>query len=145
MEAVGLGSAAAGLISLGITVCEKLLAYYSSWKDADATIKSMYEAMEALIKTFVVLKRSMSSSILRKDVVERVEESISSCETGLATLDKKLAKIKCNSKVNDWKEKTSARLQRTLYPFKESTLIKLKELCNELCENLKLAMMTLQM
>jgi hypothetical protein len=51
MKAVGEAFAAAGLIFLGITVCQGLLTYYQSWKDAGVTIKFMYEAMEALKKT----------------------------------------------------------------------------------------------
>lgn len=145
MEPFGLVSAAAGLLSLGISVCEGLLTYYRSWKDADATMTAMYEAIEALVKTFVVLKRTVSGSILTSDVVVRVEESIISCEIGLSLLDKKLKKIQLNSKNDDWKERSWARLQRTLYPFKESTLVKLKEKCYELRDNLNIALVTLQM
>lgn len=51
---------------------------------------------------------------------------------------------KIHTNQDNWKERSWARLKGTLYPFKESTLIMLKERCNELRDNLTLAVTTLQ-
>lgn len=144
MEAFAAASTSAGLISLGITVCRGLLVYYRSWKDADETVNYMYGSIEALSRTFIVLERSISSPTLNKDAIQRVNECTNSCEQGISALNKKLAKIKSHTNHDNWKERSWARLKGTLYPFKESTLIMLKERCNELRDNLTLAVTTLQ-
>lgn len=144
MEAFGAASTAAGLISLGITSCQGLLVYYRSWKDADETVNNMYGSIEALTRTFMVLERSISSSTLNKDATQRVNESAKSCEQGISALNKKLAKIQLQTNQDSWRERSWARLKGTLYPFKESTLIMLKERCNELRDNLTLAVAALQ-
>ena len=144
MEAFGTTSAAAGLVSLGITACQGLLSYYRSWKDTDGSVKNMYGSMEALSRTFMVLERSISSPTLNEDAVERVNESMKSCEQGISTLSKKLAKIRLQTNQDSWKGRSWARLKGTLYPFKESTLMMLMERCNELRDNLILAVAALQ-
>lgn len=144
MEAFSAASTAAGLISLGITACQGLLEYYRSWKDADETINNMYESIQALTRTLMLLERSMSSPTLNTDAIQRVNESKESCKQGISTLNKKLTKIQLLTNQNTWKERSWARLKGTLYPFKESTLIKLKECCNELRDNLALAVAALQ-
>ncbi|MCJ1261720.1 hypothetical protein MMC22_001586 [Lobaria immixta] len=145
MEAFGAASTAAGLISLGITCCQGLLVYYRSWKDADETVNDMYGSIEALARTFMVLERSISNSTLNKDATQRVNESTESCKQGISALNKKLAKIHLQTDQDSrWKKRSWARLKGTLYPFKESTLMKLKERCNDLRDNLTLAVAALQ-
>lgn len=144
MEVFAAASTSAGLISLGITVCRGLLVYYRSWKDADETVDHMYGSIEALTRTFMVLERSISSPTLNKDAIRRVNESTESCKQGISALNKKLAKIQLHTSQDGWKERSWARLKGTLYPFKESTLIMLKERCNELRDNLALAVAALQ-
>lgn len=144
MDAFCVASTAAGLISLGITVCQGLLVYYRSWNDADETISNMYGSIEALTRTFMILERSISSSTLNKEAILRVNESMESCEQGISALNKKLAKIQLHTNQGSWKERSWARLKGTLYPFKESTLMMLKERCNELRDNLILAVAALQ-
>lgn len=104
----------------------------------------MYRSIEALTRTFMILERSISSPKLNKDAIQRVNESTESCEQGISALNKKLAKIQLHTNQDSWKERSWARLKGTLYPFKESTLINLKERCNELRDNLTLAVAALQ-
>lgn len=144
MEAFGAVSAAAGFISLDITACQGLLVYYQKWKNADETVNNMYGSIEALIKTFMVLECSISSPTLNKNGIHRVSESTESCKQGISALNKKLAKIQLLTNKDSLKERSWARLKGTLYPFKESTLIMLKERCNELRDNLNLAVAALQ-
>lgn len=144
METFGAASAAAGLISLGISVCQGLLKYYDSWKNADETMSSMYESIEALKKTFMVLEQSICRSKLNKEAVLAVTESVKSCEKSISALSEKLLKIQHQARQDSWKDRSWARLKGTLYPFKESTIIKLKERCNELRDNLAMAVGALQ-
>lgn len=146
MEGLAVASGAAGLVSLGLTVCQELLKFYESWKGAEDDVKRMYGSVEQLTKTFIYLRRSIRQNQFSGDVVARVEESIRMCENGLLALRKKLLKINCASQANGgWSHKLRSQFQRGLYPFKESTIVKLKEICSDLQGNLGLALETLQM
>ena len=146
MEGFAATSSAAGLVSLGLTVCQGLLKFYESWKEAEDDVKRMYSSVEQLTKTFVYLRRSIRQNQFSRDIVARVEESIRMCENGLQALRKKLLKINSASQANcGWSHKLRSQFQRALYPFKESTIVKLKEICNDLQCNLTLALETLQM
>ena len=144
MEALGLSSGAAGLISLGLTVCQGLLDYYHSWKDSEDQISQTYASIEALTKTFRLLETAIERKGFSRDNVQRVEESIRSAERGLQSLRKKLDKIRLVPSKSGWKAKGMAQFRRTLFPFKESTLAKLKELGIELRQDLALALEVIQ-
>ncbi len=146
MEGFTVASGAAGLVSLGLTVCQGILKFYESWKGAEDDVKRMYSSVEQLTKIFIHLRRSIHQSQFSRDDVTRVEESIRMCESGLMTLQKKLSKINSVSQANSgWSHKLRSQFQRALYPFKESTIVKLKEICIDLQRNLALALETLQM
>lgn len=146
MEGVAVASSAAGLVSLGLTLCQEILKFYESWKGAEEDVKRMYSSVEQLAKTLIYLKRSIAQSQFSRDVVARVEHSIQMCESGLLALQKKLLKITNALQANrGWSHKLRSQFERALYPFKESTIVKLKEICSDLRGNLALALETLQM
>lgn len=145
MDPLSIAASATGLISLGITVCNGLLEYYSSWKDAEEEVSRMYNSIEALTKTLILIDLSIQHKSFNCDIVVRVEESIASTQRGLDSLRKKLEKIKVVPQQEGWREKTKAHFRRAVFPFKESTLVKLKELGNELRDNLSIALDALQM
>ena len=146
MEGFAAAANAAGVLNLGLVVCQELLSYYSSWRGAADDVNRMYASIEALAKTLLCLKRTYQKEHLDVEVVERVKECIKACESGMSSLQKKLDKIKNITQANPKRmERMKAQFQRTLYPFKESTLAKLKEICNDLRDDLGLALNTLQM
>ena len=145
MDPLSVASGTAGLLSLGIGICKGLLEYYESRKDADGQLSQMYSSIDALRKTLILLKSSIENQRFNHSIVLRVEESIASTESGIEKLQKKLDKIKIIPKQDGWKDAGKAHLHRALFPFKESTLVKLRELGNELQDNLHLALDVLQM
>lgn len=146
MEGFAVASSAAGLVSLGSTVCEKLLRFYASWKGAADDVERMYSCVEVLTKNFMCLRNSIPQARFSKDIVARVEESIAMCESDVLALKKKLSKISSVLQANHgWSHKLRSQFHRGLYPFKESTIVKLKEICSDLQGNLTLALETLQM
>lgn len=145
MDPLSIAAGTAGLLSMGIAVCNGLLEYYDSWKDAEGDLKRMYNSIEALTKTIKILQVSIGHKEFNRNVVEQVQESIESTRHGILRLKKKLDKIKIVPQNDGWREKSIAQFQRTLFPFKESTLVKVKELGNELRDNLSLALNALQM
>lgn len=145
MDPLSIAASASGLLSVGITVCHGLLEYYSSWRDAEDDVSRMYNSIDALNKTLILIDLSIQHKSFNRDVVVRVEESITSTQRGLESLKKKLDKIKLVPQQEGWREKTKAQFRRAVFPFKESTLVKLKELGNELRDDLSIALDALQM
>lgn len=140
MAALGISSGVAGLISLGMTVCQGLLDYYDSWRDARNHVEKMYNSIQALSKTLKLLESAILNQAFDPDVVRRVEDCIRSVEKGLQSLRKKLDKLHLVPVQKEWQAKAISQFRRTLFPFKESTLVKLKELGNELRDDLSLAL-----
>jgi hypothetical protein len=145
VETLGVASSVAGFVSLGITVCQGLLDYYGSWIDAECDVRRMYDSIEALTKIFILLKLSIANKKFDRNLVARVQESIATCEPEIGSLNKELSKIKITASKDEWREIAKAQFRRTLYPFKKSTLRKLKEISNDLLDNLSLALNALQM
>lgn len=145
MDPLSIASASVGILSFGLTVCHGLLEYYNTWKDAEGNVAKMYLAIQGLTKTMILIKSAVERKEFNQNIVLQVEESIRSIEAGIMSLKKKLDKIRISSPQDGWREKSKVQFGRALFPFKESTLVKLKELSNELRDNLSLALNVLQM
>lgn len=144
MEAIGAASGAAGLLSLGITVCQSLLDYYQSWKDAEDNVAKTYTSIEELSKTLRLLVIAVEYKEFNGEIVGQIRDSIESTGQSLRNLEKKLGKVRVVPLQDGWRDKAKAQFRRTLYPFKESTLAKLRELSSETRDNLSLALTLLQ-
>ncbi|KAL8705510.1 MAG: hypothetical protein Q9201_001385 [Fulgogasparrea decipioides] len=109
-------------------------------------MKRMYSSIETVTKSFAILKDTLGRPCYDARVVRRAEESIEMCKDGIGCLHKKLKKIQVTPQKagSSWNSKAKAHLQRALYPFKESTLVKLKEISSELQDHLGLALSILQ-
>jgi hypothetical protein len=143
-EAFGVASGVTGVVSLGLTVCQGLLTYYGSWKDAPADVERMLKSIESLNSTFEVLKTSTTEKF-GSDIRNTVMQSIESCEGGLNRLKSKLDTIKVSPESGKWNEKAKAQFRRSLYPFTEGTVEKLMRIANELRNNLSIALQALLM
>lgn len=139
---------AVGVISLGITVAQGLINYYTAYKDRDEDIKSLITQLRRLEDTFVAVRGGISNTknVFSQSVTSRLEAALKECANDLEALKKKSQKIKesgCQKgklagKIHDGVKKLG-------YPFKKSTLEKLKEICDELNDHLVTAMNCLQM
>lgn len=145
MEALAVASGAAGLVSLGIEVCKGLLSYYQSWRTAETEVIGMYNSIESLAKTLILLEKAINDGVFDQQMVENAEKSIMSTQDGIVSLKKKLDKIKVVGKEGNWTEKTKAPFRRAMYPLKQSVLVKLKEVAIDLRADLALALNVLQM
>ena len=93
-DALSIAASAAGLVSLGVTVCSGLLDYYSACKDQHADVSMMCQSLEALNKTLKLLYVKVRHPLLDRKSVDRVTESIISCAAGVQGLRSKLDKIR---------------------------------------------------
>ncbi|KAK4224314.1 ankyrin repeat-containing domain protein [Podospora fimiseda] len=131
-DPLSVASGVAGFLSLGLTVCKGLISYYESWKDADSEIKTTLDSIQDLDRILSLLE----STLMKNDKVNekarlQTFQTLASCSRGIVTLEKKLQKIQGHNSGSQW--------QRTLYPFKKSTLAKLQEIVDDLRGNLQLA------
>lgn len=145
MEAFAVASNAAGLVSLAIQVCKGLLTYYQSLRSAESDVLRMYNSIESLTKTSILLESVIQNDNFDRQIVENVEKSVLSTQNGIRSLGKKLDKIKLHQGEKDgWVEKAKTPLRKVIYPLKQSVLVKLQELANELRDDLALALNVLQ-
>ncbi|KAK4553330.1 hypothetical protein LTR86_009630 [Recurvomyces mirabilis] len=136
---------AVGVASFGIQICQGLLSYYGAWKDYHQDVKTAYDGINDLLKTFQLLKQSLATPSLDAERAAKVEECMSSCKTGLDHLERKLKKLQSSSQPVGLKAKAWAEVQRAWYPLRASTLVKLQEIVDDLRQHLSLALQVLQL
>ena len=142
MEAVG---SAVGIASLGIQVCQGLLAYYDSWKSYKTHITTVNNGITNLCETFTLLQESLLHASLDPARAGRVQKCLDSCVDGLEKLQRKLQKLRTHSAPSGARQRAWAEVQRSFYPFRESTLVKLREIVTDLRGQLSLAVQVLQL
>jgi hypothetical protein len=142
MEVVG---TAVGIASLGIQVCQGLLDYYDDWKGYSTDIKNAYDSIDDLDKTLKSLQKLLEDKDLDQKMAEEVRDSLQSCGAGLKKLQEKLEKLRSRGDPQGFRQKVWAESQRALYPFKASTLVKLREIVAEILERLQLGVQVLQL
>lgn len=140
-DPLSIASGVAGLLSLGISVSQGIITYYSSWKDCPENVASTVQALNSLSNVLKNIRRTTEeSSQLQLETREAIDNSVLSCRAVLEKLEKKLEKLKQPG--NDPRRwgKVAGAIQRGIYPFKESTLSKLREHVSELRASLDLAL-----
>ena len=146
-------SSIVGIISFGLQTCNGLITYYSSYRDSDDAVRSMLNAASELTKTLALISSRLADiEEVPKDTKSRVEECVFACHRLLGKFQRKLDKVKAEAaasspteatsqnKYSKWEAKFNKARRRSLYPFKESTIMKLKELCNDCRNELQIAL-----
>lgn len=138
---------AAGAMSLGIRVCERLLSFYDGWKDCDSDISSTYTAITDLSETWALLENTLSRQITEKDEesVSLAKTSVQGCEHALLELDMKLLSLHTYARPEGIWKIAWPSLQESWYPMSKETLSKVKANVNEIQERLTPAMQALQL
>ena len=134
-----------GVASLGIQICQGLLAYYDAWRGYDSDVSNAYDSIEDLSKTLASLQGSLASDDLDEEKKDRVKRCVHSCEESLTKLLQKSQKLRKYEQPEGVRRKAWAEVQRAWYPFRASTLAKLREIVADVCERLKLAVQVLQL
>lgn len=133
-----------GIASLGVHVCHGLLSYYDNWKGYKADITTTYDCIDILCNTFSLIEATLGQQSLDRASSERVEECLRDCVDSLKKLERKLQKLQAYQIPSDPREESRTEVQRLYYPFKESTLAKLREIVADVREHLSLANKVLQ-
>ena len=129
------------MVSLGISVCQGLLKYYESHKQSGSTVGNMYSQLLSLTRTLTLIEGVVGRSLPDVDENARSQlmESIECCRSAAATLEKKLKKIESSHA-----DGTSS-VKKAAFPFRESTLVRLKEIMIDFRSELTLVMEVLQL
>lgn len=135
---------ALGIVSLGIQVCQGLIDYYQAWQSVDAEVGDAQRNIAELIKTLYVVDNAMRATNSSSDAASRVRDTLLSCDEGISKLEKKLRKIHRTAPQNVPEVLQSAGL-RLVYPFRKSTIEKLKEIVQDLLRHLSIAIQLLHL
>lgn len=130
-------------VSLGLQVCSGLLKYYQDCESYDVDIREMCASVDSLNMTFSLLAnrfQAMGPSLPTDSTVTLATERLRSCKAGVSALEKKLTKLR-NNNPSGVRPKAPAVLNfnRLIYPFRKSTLEKLKEIVQDLVRSLQFA------
>jgi ankyrin repeat domain-containing protein 50 len=142
MADFGVAGSAVGVISLGITVCQGLVQYYGTWKDGRQDISRMCNLVNSLADILNALKQTLERVTLVGDVANVVQSSTKACFDSVLELQQELAKVQ-EIKGPGIRSELHEQGRRLLYPFRESTLLKLKEIVLDIRDNLTVAVETL--
>jgi len=138
-------SSAVGIASIGIQVCQALLAYYEDWRSYHSDINSTYDSIDDLSRTLVLLRGSLNDAALDDERKSRVKTSLRLCENSLTKLSAIRQKLREYGQPLGIRQKVWAELQRAWFPFKAGTLAKLQTNVSDTREHLKLAVQVLQL
>lgn len=139
-DPVSVAGTAVGIVSLGITVAQGLVKYYSSWKDCPTDVSNTLHSLKGLLEILILVKQSVEAGQLEKKLQDQINNAVSPCEATVRKLQAKLEKIPCESIKPSFRDQWKSKAQRAQYPFRESTLAKFRELASDLKENLGLAL-----
>ncbi|CAG8980199.1 hypothetical protein HYALB_00012392 [Hymenoscyphus albidus] len=138
MSELGIAGSAVGIVSLGMQVCDGLIKYYGSWKDAPTEVLRMCQSVKSLEESLNVLKLSIREEGVATQAEAGIREGIIGCKAGIDKLQQELNKVQEIQGSSVW-SKIHGQGRRLLYPFRESTLLKLMGIIADICENLNLA------
>ncbi|KAL2847083.1 hypothetical protein BJX68DRAFT_268382 [Aspergillus pseudodeflectus] len=139
---------AVGVISLGLTICQGLLAYYGPYKSFHEEINEVASRVQSLNSLLTTLNDLLANSPTfhaspSPQPIQAAIQSIQSCSQGLHKLDK--IRTKCRTSHPPGKPSRSAnQLNRLLYPFRQETLVKLMGTVTWLQDNLNTSLLLLQ-
>lgn len=135
MDPLSITASITGILSLTITTCQGLINYYASWRDADSDIAAFTTSAQSLIEILQYIERGFEANTIPGERSSHLGSSLQDCETATRSLQKKLRKVETVSSTRTVST-LEAQFRRSLYPFRKGTLIRLKEIVEDLRQNL---------
>ncbi|BDD62495.1 hypothetical protein MAP00_007463 [Monascus purpureus] len=147
MAELSIASGIVGLLSLGIQVTQSLISFYSAYKDQDGDLAKITQNFEDLQGIFQSLESAVQDRQSQGDmdeVLKEVDKAMQGCHEIIEELQKECQKLHTDLGLS-LKGHIQVAGRRAAYPFRKSTLQKLKEDVSEICESLSLALNVLQL
>ncbi|BCS23740.1 uncharacterized protein APUU_40184S [Aspergillus puulaauensis] len=142
-------SGAAGVVSLGLTACQGLVAYYGPFKSFSTEAESFITSVNGLSATLELLKSRITRlqnplNPFVADELRLVTNRINDCEGALQHLSQTLKKCQGYDPAGMITRRGKA-FARAQYPFKRGTLVFLTQTVMGLQSNLDIALHALQL
>jgi hypothetical protein len=138
---------AVGVVSLGLSVCQGLLAYYGPFKSFHGEINDSISEVENLDNILRVLKNTLMTDLLHAsptaESTKTVTDTISGCQKKLRELEIMLEKCR-GAPLSSLSVRRISKA-RLFYPFRRDTLKALMETVGGLKSTLNNALNSLQM
>ncbi|KAN0073208.1 hypothetical protein V8E54_008428 [Elaphomyces granulatus] len=135
---------AVGVVSFGIQICGTLINFYQSYRHAGKDIEEICTQITDLQNTLRVLQDTLEKHPFSPDAIQVVKDNIQSCEGCNQHLRKELEIFgNLSSPPTGLRQQFISRGKRLLYPFKESTLAKLRGAITEMRDNVFFAIQAL--
>lgn len=144
-EGLAITGPSIAIATRGISVCQGLLSYYDDWKSYHSDIEEAHNKVASLEKTLALLKDTLGLPALEAEITVRVQECLMARNAGVESLEKKLKKLRDTKQSPTMKERMAAAWKRSTYPFRTSTLSKVKETASGLLAGLGVAIETVQL
>ena len=142
-DPISLAGTAVGVVSLGLSVCQGLISYYSAVRDCPKEAKNMLQKLEGLKDVLEVLEDVFQShDTLRTETaaVKTAKRNIQACKSGLEQL--KNIMNECQAiPVKSGQD----FFNRSLYPFRRGTIRAVLEHVESLQSNLDTSIDVLQL
>jgi hypothetical protein len=147
MAELGVMASVVGITSFGLQIAEGLLQYYGSWKDQDSDVADMCVSLDSLSRTLAGLSETLQRhNPPSMPIQERVVESVDRVNITMKKLEDELEKVQNTESPKPGVRAAIRRhVRRTLYPFKEETLRKIRNAVSEARSDLNLTLQVLHM
>ncbi|KAL9593261.1 MAG: hypothetical protein Q9179_005989 [Wetmoreana sp. 5 TL-2023] len=135
-----IAGSAVGVISLGLTVTQGLVSFYAAYKDQDSDISCTLRELSGLESIFSSLRDTLSTRRFEsgeQDIIQKIESSIDDCQELIEELQEALHRL--TEDASGAKATVKKIGRRITYPFRKSTLQKLREDIAAIEDNLQLA------
>jgi Fungal N-terminal domain of STAND proteins len=148
-DPVSVTGSAVGIVSLGLTLCQGLLAFYGPYKAYDEETRSIagkVQGLKTVLETLqeLVIDLEASGAFQSGSYATVLQNNIIACEKALQSLDDILAKCTATSPPGRLNKENWFQKNRVLYPFRRETLKALKDTVNGLQANLDTAVQVFQ-
>ncbi|KAJ5360858.1 hypothetical protein N7517_010049 [Penicillium concentricum] len=143
MDPVSLTGTAVGIVSLGLTVCQSLVYYYSAFRGYSEDTQNALKKLQNLKDILTVLEDVLQShDILQTETAatRAAKQNIMACKGGLEQLKRLMDKCKAMPG-----EQKRDYINRALYPFRRDTIKSLLQHVESLQSNLGTSMDILQL
>lgn len=147
MAEVAAAASAAGLASLGIQCCKGLTTYYNSYQAYDEQTGAIFEQIQILTALFEELERLLSrytANPAQVSGLQLVDRILNLCRGRLQKLESVLQKCQSIALPNSKLASLRKIKSQALFPFREQTLISLRENVQSLGGDLRSALIILQ-
>lgn len=139
-------SGAAGLISLGFSVCQGLVSYYQAWSAWEDGVQNAVQDVQETLKFLSLLHARIGKlSAHQVDIVVQAKALTARVRSAVHKLQDIGEKCKAVPIENGERHRLRNFSRRSLYPFKQSTLRELRDTVRQTRESLESILQLLQM